>query len=115
MTLLQIFEAVCRKAELSQGRFLALYRQTVSELLGEFESGYVLLSPDDFRLSGEIDIHDDAPHLEEYDASVIDNILYLNDRADTASKQFSLSERADAYRRVWMKKNKRRNGNARAW
>lgn len=70
MTLLQIYEAVCRKAELSQGRFLALYRQTVSELLGEFESGYVLLSPDNFRLFGRNRLHDDAPHLEEYDASV---------------------------------------------
>lgn len=115
MTLLQIYEAVCRKAELTQGRFLSLYRQTVAELLGEYESVYVLVSPADFRLSDEIGIHEDAPHLEEYDASVIDNILYLNDRTDTLAKENSLSERISAYKRIWAKKNKRRNASAREW
>lgn len=115
MTLLQIYEAVCRKAELTQGRFLSLYRQTVSELLGEYGSAYVLVSPVDFRLSDEIDIHADAPHFHEYDASVIDNILYLNDRTDTTAKEMSVSERFDAYKRIWNKKNARRNAMPREW
>lgn len=115
MTLLQIYEAVCRQRTLSQGRFLLLYRQTLSELLGEYESVYVLISPADFRISDEIGLHADAPHFPEYDASVIHNILFLDNRELTTEKQLSLSERASAYMRVWNKKNRRRKASPRIW
>lgn len=107
MTLLSLYEAVCRQTDMSEGRFLSLLRQTVTELTGEYKSDYVLLSPTEYA-PDLLDMHTDAPFFDEYGASVLSGILYLDNMERTELREKSYSERKAAYLLVWKKKNRRK-------
>lgn len=115
MTLFKLYEFVSRQTEMTQERFLDFYRQTVAELLGEYESKYVLRSSDSVDLNGELDMYSDPLCFAEYDAAITSNILYLNDSALTTAKEISVTERVSAFRRVWKRKNRKRACLARFW
>lgn len=115
MSLFKLYEFVSRQTEMTQGRFLDFYRQTVAELLGEYERDYVLCSPDSFDINDEMDMYTEPVCYPEYDAAITSNILYLNDSALTTAKEMSVTERHAAFQRVWKRKNRKRGCIIRFW
>lgn len=118
MTLLRLYEAARRREELSQGAFLSLYAASVTELLGAYTGKYVL-SPDapgvDALAEGKPDIYDAPWCFPEYDAAILDNILYLFDPEKRECKEMSISEREKAYLAVWRRLNRRTKAKKRGW
>ena len=111
MTLNDLYATVSRFTDITQGRFIALYNMTVSELLGEYGEKHLLLSDDRSVKT----VSDSSLCFAEYDNAIINNILYLDNENRTINKEMSLSQREAAYRTVWSKNNKRTISRPRNW
>lgn len=107
-----IYNALLRLTDMTEGRFVALYNMTVNELCSEYGERFIL--HDESKASIKT-LNEDAVNLREYDGAIINNILFLDNNAKTIHKEMSISQARSAYQTVWRKAKDRKTARARVF
>ena len=106
----EIYNALLRLTDMTEGKFVALYNMVVSELCAEYGEKFVLA---DAEKTSVKTVNDDALNAKEYDGAIINNIIFLDDRTKVTHKEMSISQAKSAYQSVWRKMKDRKTARPR--
>lgn len=105
-----IYNDLLRLADMTEGRFVALYNMAVGELCAEYGERFILRDMDKSSIKTT---NEDALNLREYDGAIINNIIFLDDNTKTIQKEMSISQARSAYQTVWRKMKDRKTARPR--
>lgn len=117
MQVRDLYNDILRFTDMTEGRFCHFYNMAVSELCSEYGEKFVLCLKDDngVPLDKVKTVNDEAIAFSEYNGSIVNNILFLDDGSKTINLEKSISQAKKAYQNVWKKLRTVKSAKARPW